>query len=43
LATGGLFVVGHTKRDTLEIPSVWTERKEMRHGDTVMRFLHRPS
>ncbi len=43
LATGGLFVVGHTKRDTLEIPSVWTERKDMRHGDTVMRFLHRPS
>ena len=41
LAPGGLFVVGHTKRDTLELPAVWKERKEMRHGDTVMRFLLR--
>ena len=42
LAPGGLFVVGHTKRDTLEIPATWKERKDMRHGDTVMRFLERP-
>ncbi|MFM8879600.1 MAG: 16S rRNA (guanine(966)-N(2))-methyltransferase RsmD [Verrucomicrobiota bacterium] len=41
LAPGGLCVVGHTKRDTLEIPSAWKERKELRHGDTVMRFLER--
>lgn len=41
LAPGGLFVVGHTKRDTLEIPAVWNERKDMRHGDTVMRFLEK--
>ena len=41
LAPGGLFVVGHTKRDTLEIPAPWKERKDMRHGDTVMRFLNR--
>jgi 16S rRNA G966 N2-methylase RsmD len=42
LAPGGLFVIGHTKRDTLEIPVTWKERKDMRHGDTVMRFLERP-
>lgn len=39
LAPGGTFVLGHTKRDTLEIPTVWRERKMMKHGDTVMRFL----
>lgn len=41
MAPGGLFVVGHTKRDTLEIPAIWKERKDMRHGDTVMRFLEK--
>ncbi|HEX3717493.1 MAG TPA: RsmD family RNA methyltransferase [Verrucomicrobiae bacterium] len=38
-APGGLFVLGHTKRDTLEIPPVWREIKMLKHGDTVMRFL----
>ena len=41
LAPGGSFVIGHTKRDTLEIPGVWHERKMMKHGDSVMRFLER--
>jgi 16S rRNA (guanine(966)-N(2))-methyltransferase RsmD len=41
MAPGGLFVLGHTKRDTLEIPSFWHERKLMKHGDSVMRFLER--
>lgn len=41
LAAGGSFVLGHTKRDTLEIPAVWHERKMMKHGDSVMRFLER--
>src|SRR5512138_2989940 len=40
LAPGGLFILGHTRRDTLSLPSPWTELKEMRHGDSVMRFLH---
>lgn len=40
LASNGLFVLGHTKRDTLELPPPWRERKLMRHGDTVMRFLN---
>ena len=39
LAPGGLFVLGHAKRDTLEIPPPWTERKLMKHGDSWMRFL----
>jgi len=41
LSAGGLFVLGHTKRDTLEIPAVWREKKMMKHGDSVMRFLER--
>ncbi|HWD92410.1 MAG TPA: RsmD family RNA methyltransferase [Verrucomicrobiae bacterium] len=39
LAEGGLFVLGHTKRDTLEIPGFWRERKLLKHGDSVMRFF----
>lgn len=35
----GLFVLGHCKRDTLEIPGHWEERKMMKHGDSCMRFL----
>jgi len=39
LAPGGRFILGHTKRDTLEIPQVWREVKMLKHGDTVMRFF----
>ena len=39
IAPGGLFVLGHTKRDTLEIPSAWREKKMLKHGDSVMRFF----
>jgi hypothetical protein len=39
LDADGLFVLGHTKRDTVELPPVWDEVKMMKHGDTVMRFL----
>jgi 16S rRNA (guanine966-N2)-methyltransferase len=35
----GLLVLGHTKRDTLELPANWTEVKILKHGDTIMRFL----
>ncbi len=38
LAPGGLLVLGHTKRDTLEIPAPWVEKKVLRHGDSLMRF-----
>lgn len=39
IAPGGLFVLGHTKRDTLEIPIAWREKKMLKHGDSVMRFF----
>ena len=40
LARESLFVLGHSKRDTLELAAVWREAKKLKHGDTVMRFLH---
>jgi len=39
LAENGLFILGHTKRDTLSLPKIWEETKMLKHGDTVMRFL----
>jgi 16S rRNA G966 N2-methylase RsmD len=39
LAPGGRFVLGHTKRDTLEIAGPWKEVKLLKHGDSVMRFF----
>ncbi|HMC27878.1 MAG TPA: 16S rRNA (guanine(966)-N(2))-methyltransferase RsmD [Verrucomicrobiae bacterium] len=41
LAPEGLFVLGHTKRDTLTLPKTWSEVKVMKHGDSMMRFLRR--
>jgi 16S rRNA (guanine966-N2)-methyltransferase len=43
LEPGGLLVLGHTKRDTLSIPELWHEKKLLKHGDSVMRFLAAPS
>lgn len=42
LVANGLFVLGHTKRDTLEIPSIWQEHKTLKHGDSIMRILKQP-
>lgn len=39
LGQDALLVLGHSRRDTLEIPPVWMEKKLMKHGDNVMRFL----
>jgi 16S rRNA (guanine966-N2)-methyltransferase len=39
LNQAGVFVLGHTKRDTLEIPNFWHEKKTLRHGDSIMRFF----
>jgi len=39
LAPEGLLVLGHTKRDTLTVPAHWQERKLLKHGDSIMRFL----
>ena len=41
LAPGGRFVLGHTKRDTLEITPAWREVKMLKHGDTMIRFFER--
>lgn len=38
-APSGLFVLGHTKRDTLTISPEWTETKVLKHGDSMVRFL----
>lgn len=43
LVRDGLFVLGHSKRDTLELPEAWRESKKLKHGDTVMRFLQAKS
>lgn len=39
LAPDGLFVLGHTKRDTLDIAAPWEDVKTLKHGDSVMRFF----
>lgn len=39
LAPGGRFALGHAKRDTLEISVPWREVKQLKHGDSVMRFF----
>ena len=41
LKADGLFVLGHTKRDTLSVPEAWSERKVLKHGDSWMRFMSR--
>jgi 16S rRNA (guanine(966)-N(2))-methyltransferase RsmD len=41
IAAGGLFVLGHARRDVVTVPAAWTELKEMKHGDSMMRFLLR--
>jgi 16S rRNA (guanine966-N2)-methyltransferase len=39
LAPGGMLILGHARRDTLEIPPAWREVKALKHGDSMMRFL----
>jgi len=39
LTSGGVLVLGHTKRDTLSLPETWSELKQLKHGDSIMRFL----
>jgi 16S rRNA (guanine966-N2)-methyltransferase len=43
LAPGGRFVLGHARRDTLEVPSPWREVRALKHGDSMMRFLELPT
>jgi 16S rRNA (guanine966-N2)-methyltransferase len=39
LRAEGLLVLGHAKRDSLSLPQWWMQRKLLRHGDSIMRFL----
>ena len=39
LGTEGLLVLGHSKRDTLTVMPPWREKKLLKHGDSMMRFL----
>ncbi|CUV01583.1 MAG TPA: 16S rRNA (guanine(966)-N(2))-methyltransferase RsmD [Verrucomicrobia bacterium] len=39
LEPNGLFVLGHTKRDTLETPGPWVLKKTLKHGDTLIEIL----
>ena len=39
LAPEGIFILGHSKRDTLEIAATWKELKTIQHGDSMMRFI----
>ena len=39
LAPGGVLILGHSKRDTLEITPVWRELKMLKHGDSLIRFF----
>jgi 16S rRNA (guanine(966)-N(2))-methyltransferase RsmD len=41
LDDSALFILGHSKRDTLDLPPRWTERKMLKHGDSIFRFLER--
>jgi len=43
LAPEGIFVLGHAKRDTLNLPDHWREKKTLKHGDSLMRFLQSPA
>lgn len=39
LADGGLFILGHARRDTLTLMEPWQEVKRLKHGDSVMWLL----
>jgi len=39
LTPGGSLVLGHAKWDTLTVPERWGEKRLLKHGDNVMRFL----
>lgn len=39
LQPGGFLILGHSKRDQLTLPPPWTERKVLKHGDSMFRFL----
>jgi hypothetical protein len=34
-----MLILGHARRDNVEIPPGWREVKALKHGDNMMRFL----
>lgn len=43
LEENGVLILGHAKRDQVEIPSRWHDVRQLKHGDTVIRFLEVPT
>jgi 16S rRNA (guanine966-N2)-methyltransferase len=43
LASGGRFVLGHARRDAIEVPGPWIEVRRLNHGDTIVLFLGLPT
>jgi 16S rRNA (guanine966-N2)-methyltransferase len=41
LAPEGRLLIGHTKRDAVELAAPWQEHKTLKHGDTWIRILER--
>jgi len=39
IAPPGLLVLGHARRDTVEVPAQWHELKVLKHGDSLFRML----
>jgi 16S rRNA (guanine966-N2)-methyltransferase len=39
LSADGCLILGHSKRDQLEITAPWAEQKRLHHGDSIMCFL----
>lgn len=39
IAPHGFLILGHTKRDTLDLGPFWKDHRELKHGDTIIRFL----
>src|SRR5438309_200859 len=39
LHPAGLFILGHTKRDTLSFTDWWQPKKQLKHGDSIMQFF----
>jgi 16S rRNA (guanine966-N2)-methyltransferase len=39
LSPEGLLVLGHARRDTLSLPEIWEEAKQLKHGDSIFRLM----
>lgn len=39
VSADGIFILGHTKRDALQLPAHWAESRQLKHGDSIIRIL----